>query len=226
MKVYFYDDNMVNVSAFRAEHPAVTTVLVKNKEKTPILNGMAGFYYPTLFARKYPNNKYAQALVRNHDILHPKKEGPTEVCRLCTMEVGGGLTVAEIKRIARRAADAVLFDWDLTLSVCNGLPTPEGEYTNTEVAQYYAGTMERFHALREMFTELRLRGTQIFIFTDNGYASSDPDAFTAIVQVLDSALTKEDVVYGNGAKAKTFRTEKRFRTVRNGLKRKKTRKKK
>lgn len=225
MRVYFYDDDPVNITTFRAAHPSVRSVLVKNQGTTPILKNMDGFYYPTMFHRMYPNNRYAAALVEEHDILHPHKLRPELACRLCGVRVGQGMTVAEIKQIARRKADVVLFDWDLTLSVCNGLLLPQDvEYSNAEVAQYYAGSLERFNALREMFGELRRRGTKIYILTNNGWAQdSTVERFSGIVQVFDGQIAKEDIVYGRGDKAVVYRTDPRFRLYTRKRKRKRAR---
>jgi hypothetical protein len=186
----------------------VVATLVK-KSKNSVLKGMAAFYYPAMFLEKYPHNKYAQAILEKQAV--PAKSTPST----CTREVGGGLSITDIKRAAKRPADVVLFDWDLTLSVCNGIPLPKNttDYTFTEVAQYCAGTMERFHALREMFAELRLRGTKVFILTNSGFAKSYGNDFVEILKVLDSELTKEDVVLGKGFKAKTFKTDKRLRPI-------------
>ena len=212
MKVYFYDDDLENIRSFRAEHPTVHSVFVKNEGTTPILKHMDGFYYPTMFLRMYPHNRYAAALVEDHNIKHPQKARPELICQVCKTAVGQGLTVAEIHKIARRKADMVLFDWDMTISTCNGLYLLDGVYSNTEVAHYCAGTLERFNALRDMFAALRRRGTKIFILTNNGQAQDDSvERFSDVVKVLDGQMTKEDIVYGRNEKAVVYRTDKRFR---------------
>jgi hypothetical protein len=225
MKVYYYDDSEAHIADFKREHPSVKSILVRNADPNPILKGMDSFYYPTMFVRKYPHNKYAQALMLNHDILHPKKTHPDEVCANCRSVFMSGLTIPEIRRIAKRKADAVLFDWDFTLSSANGLGGHNIEAgTYTEMAQYFAGTMERFKALREMFTELRRRGTKIFILSDNGLAQeSRAQELLDIARILDSELAVEDIVYGNGEKAKVFAADKRFQPFRTS---RKTRKRK
>lgn len=212
MKIYFYDDDPENIRSFRAEHPHVNSVLVKDVGTTPVLKNMDGFYYPTMFRRMYPHNRFAAAVVEDHDITHPQKERPDATCSACNRQVGQGLTVAEIHQIAHRKADMVLFDWDRTLSTMNGFSLPEGVYSNLEVAQYYAGTLERFYALRDMFTALRRRGTKIFILTNNGWAEDDTvERFSEVVKVLDGQITPADIVYGQNKKALVFRTDKRFR---------------
>jgi hypothetical protein len=220
MKVYFYDDNKHTVSEFKAKHPNVSTVYVKNLKKTRILNGMAGYFYPSMFAQKYPHNKYAQVvlqnIMKNDQIMHPQKKWPKDLCVMSDIEVGSGLTVPEINRIARVSADVVMLDWDLTLSVCNGVyifPGYKTVYSATEMAQYFAGTIERFNALRKMFAELRSRGIKIIIFTDNGVAKSNLDQFFEIAQALDTDLSKNDIVYGYGIKAETFKTDKRLKPI-------------
>lgn len=225
MKVYYYDDSEAHIADFKRDHPSVKSILVRNADPNPILKGMDSFYYPTLFTRKYPHNKFAAALLENHDISHPKKTHPTELCIACRGVFKSGLTIPEIRRIAKRKADAVLFDWDFTLSSANGLSGHDIEPgTHTEVAQYFAGTMERFKALREMFTELRRRGTKIFILSDNGLAQEHrAEELLSVAKILDSELRVEDIVYGNGEKAKVFATDPRFEPFRTS---RKTRKRK
>jgi hypothetical protein len=225
MKVYYYDDSEAHIADFKRDHPSVKSILVRNAVPNPILKGMDSFYYPTLYNRKYPHNKFATALMQNHDILHPKKRHPAEVCNVCQNVFRSGLTIPEIRRIAKRKADAVLFDWDFTLSSANGLSGYDMEEgTHTEVAQYFAGTMERFKALREMFTELRRRGTKVFILSDNGLAQEHrAHDLLSVAQILDSELKAEDIVYGNGEKAKVFATDKRFQPYRTSRKTRKRR---
>jgi hypothetical protein len=221
MKIAFYDDNLATIKAFRKQHPHIKSFFVSNKQRNPILKNNAKFYYPLLFSQMYPNNKYAQFLVNDsHLTASPGKTAPTNVCEsLCRFaDVGSGLTLAEIKTLLTHRFDVILFDWDLTLSVCNGIMLPDDPKSNyTEVAEFYAGTLERFNALRAMFTELRRRGTKVYILSDNGMAQKPKlpveegqtslfDSFLLILQQLDGEIRKDDIVYGNNNKVETMKT--------------------
>jgi hypothetical protein len=221
MKVAFYDDNLQYIRAFRTKFPHVKSFHVTNKQPNPILKGNAPFYYPLLFSQLYKHNAYAKMMVSD---LAPQKTPPLGLCHYaCEMpSFGSGMTIPEIKAAARRDADVVLFDWDLTLSTCSGLVLAEGplDYSYAEIAQFYTGTLERFNALRAMFTELRRKGVRVYIFTDNGWGQpkkpdadavpSGVDRFVKVLEQLDGQITAADVVYGNKDKVKTFQTNPLF----------------
>lgn len=225
MKVAYYDDNLQYIRAFRKKFPHVKSFHVANKPN-PILKGNAPFYYPLMFSQLYKHNAYAKMMVSDLDrAAAPHKTPSLNFCEYaCAMpRFGSGMTIPEIKAAARRNADVVLFDWDLTLSTCGGLRLAEGalDYSFAEIAQFYTGTLERFNALRAMFTELRRKGVRVYIFTDNGWANPDePDAdavppygvdrFVKVLEQLDGQITAADVVYGNKDKVKTFQTNPLF----------------
>jgi hypothetical protein len=197
------------------QHPHIHSFHVEQK-KNPILKKNASFYYPILFSQKYPTNAYAKYLIEENPWANkPNPKNPKRLCEwACNfVEVGSGMSVSEIKTMLSHQFDVILLDWDLTLSSCNGVlmdskasvPMP---FSYLEIAHYYAGTMERFNALRNMFTELRKRGTKVYILTDNGWAKPNNldaglERFVQLIQQFDAQMTAADVIYGNNDKAKT-----------------------
>ena len=146
--MYFYDDSISNIESVSARKD-ITCVLVPNKNKDK-------HTHLTLYEKKCPNNKYIK-------IINPDE-----------LTLGSGLSIDRIQNITYTPAKLVIFDWDLTLSIFNGLYVPDFFYFPKEIpiqdiAHFYAGNTERFEALRHMFQTLRDRGTRIYILTDNGW---------------------------------------------------------
>jgi len=237
--IVFYDDDYSgNINPFRATYPYMKSILVpSNKPYYQILKGNKDFYYPMMFLKKYKDNKYAQCLVKGMVL---KKS--SNLCNECQNITGQGITIKEIQKIIKWANHKnnldtprlILFDWDQTISVCNGIFLPDNidniddkhnvhnysnKFTFTEMAHYFAGTLERFNALQFMFFNLRKNGVKCQIFTNNGWGKKRENLkegeedknlnfFLSIVQVLDPQMKESDIIYGNGDKVNTFRKSK------------------
>ena len=213
--IYFYDDSIVNIESFKIRKD-IKSILVPNKTPNPISKNMPAYYYATMFHTKYPQNKYGKCMLDTPPVKPTKNiHIANTVCARCNIETGSGLTMNEIQKITKKKAKTVIFDWDLTLSVCNGLYTPrlvqtddfvfpeKMDYTFDEMAQFYAGTLERFEALKHMFKQLRERNTNIFILTDNGWGAS-PIEFAKILRSYDPYIMPNEIIYGNLNKIKTL----------------------
>jgi hypothetical protein len=232
-RMLFFDDDLEhNIKPFRQRWPGVKAIHVpEGKNYAAILNEAADFHYPRLFAALYPLNQYAQALVAGLTV-----DKPHNLCDMCETTTGEALTLHDLALITEWAnkplpgKKVVLFDWDKTISICNGINTPDSaankafdeaaEYSQTmpftfmEMAQYFAGTIERFHALRQMFAELRRNQVRCLIFTNNGWAfvpkTGGPkrferiNFFTQIAQALDPGMTAFDIIYGHLDKQAEF----------------------
>lgn len=245
-RILFFDDDLEhNIKPFRQRWPGVKAIHVpEGKNYAAILNEAADFHYPRLFAALYPLNQYAQALVAGLTV-----DKPHNLCDMCETTTGEALTLHDLALItewankplplaaatatgqsAAPAKKVVLFDWDKTISICNGINTPDSvankafddaaKYSQTmpftfmEMAQYFAGTIERFHALRQMFAELRRNQVRCLIFTNNGWAyvpkTGGPkrfervNFFTQIAQALDPGITAADIIYGHLDKQAEF----------------------
>ena len=178
------------------------------------MRGKPDFYYPMMFLKKYKNNKYAQELVKGMTI-----EKSFNLCDECLNSTGQGISIKEMKQIIKWSnkpsikTRTVFFDWDKTISVCNGIFLPENtnDFSTTDIAQYLAGTKERFDALQFMFFHLRKNGVDCKIFTNNGWGNlvkgreQDFQFFLNIARVFDPQMKEDDIIYGNRNKEKTFK---------------------
>jgi hypothetical protein len=213
--IYFYDDSKFNINSFKTRKD-IKSVWVSNKTPNPISKNMPSYYYADMFYKKYPNNNYAKYMVVKPPLKPTKKINISHtICSRCQIQTGSGLTINEINKISKKKAQTVIFDWDLTLSVCNGIYVPSVNYlhnnvfpkrlnfTFEEMAQFYAGTLERFEALKNMFKKLRENNTKIFILTDNGWGSS-PVELVKLLNVYDPDLVSDEIIYGNNDKIKTL----------------------
>ena len=232
--IYYYDDSIFNIESFK-ERKDIKSILVTNKTPNPISKNMPPYYYVSMFHSKYPNNNYAKCMLDVPPIKPTKKIhiGNT-ICSRCTITTGSGLTIDEIKKITKKKAKTIIFDWDLTLSVCNGIYMPrmlnakmvhsgdfvfpkKMDYTFEEIAQFYAGTHERFEAIKAMFKQLREKKINIFILTDNIWGNN-PNEFAKILKTLDPVIEPHEIIYGNNNKIKVinnhsfFKRKKRPRT--------------
>ena len=221
--IFFDDDFTNNINPFRQSFPLIKSILVPdNKPYNQILRGKPDFYYPMMFLKKYKNNKYAQELVKGLTI-----EKSYNVCSECHNSTGQGISIKEINKIIKWSNNytdksrTALFDWDKTISVCNGIFLPEnvknsqykltGNFSPIDIAQYFAGTKQRFDALQIMFFHLRKNSIDCKIFTNNGWGQlvkgreHDFQFFLNIVRILDPQMKEGDIIYGNGDKENTFK---------------------
>jgi hypothetical protein len=244
-QIVFYDDDLANnIVPFRRQWPRVKAIYVpEGLRYEPILNNQISFHYPRLFLEKYPLNRYAIALNAHYAIVENQPQ-------LCENSTGNALLIDDMQKLNAWANNnyhgrrAVLFDWDKTLSVFNGVILPQiNNHSNTtavtedlwndmpaylaampftfvDMAQYYAGTIERFHALRNMFAELRRNQVHCIIFTNNGWAHIPKKMvkgnkshqmslerlhfFLQLAQVYDPEMTADDIIYGHLDKATEF----------------------
>ena len=177
--MYFYDDYQENIDMVKKRRD-ITSILVPNKK--PKTNK---FTHAVTFHKKYPKNKYGTIM-----------QNPEAICKIA---FGTGLTIPEIRRIGNKPAKVVLFDWDQTLSIFNGIYTP-GDFSKFEftedVARFYAGSTERFNALKTMFKKLRDKGTKIYILTNNGWAKH-PAHFVTLFQHYDPQMKQHEILFGN-----------------------------
>lgn len=228
--IYFYDNNIENIKSFKSRKD-IKSVWVSNKTPNPISKNMPSYYYVTMFHTKYPKNKYAKCMLDTPPVKPTKKiHILNTICSRCNIGTGSGLTINEIRQITNKRASTVIFNWDLTLSVCNGIYTPRLSYSNPiifpnpnkmdytfeEMAHFYAGSLERLDAIKNMFKVLRERNTNIFILTNNEWANK-PNEFIKFLNIYDPALVTNEIIYGNNDKIKVLNKHPFFK-----LKKKKT----
>ena len=171
--IRFYVNTREMIQQFKTTHPLVETILVSNKPNKEIMRGKANAsQYTTNFLQLYPSNTFAQfmASIKN-------KELATNI----------GFSDDEIKDLYQWSANpniktkVVIFDWDGTLSIIEGLLLPHSHYTMKDmfkmgityydIALYYAGTEERLIRLRQLFEYLYTQKVEVFILTNNPTAA-------------------------------------------------------
>ena len=171
--IRFYDNTREMIHQFKTTHPLVETILVSNKPNKEVMRGKANAsHYTANFLELYPNNSFAQfmASIKN-------KEYATNI----------GFDEIEIKGLYQWASNAhiktkvVIFDWDGTLSIIEGILLPHSHYTMKDmlkmgityydIALYYAGTEERLNRLRQLFEYLYTQKVEVFILTNNPTAA-------------------------------------------------------
>ena len=229
--IVFYDDALYNIEPFRKEFPHLKSILVPtNKTYDQILKGKPSSQYAVMYLKKYKNNNYAKELVKRMTI-----NMSYVACQQCNTTTGQGVSIKEMKNISKWASNktknekTILFDWDKTLSVCDGIYMPVDSdsskdtedvlkrklFTEEEVARYCAGTTERFDALKRMFNTLRANNVNCRIITNNGwgnigktkYLQSDV-FFLKMLQTIDPWMKHTEIIYGRvDGKVKKFKDD-------------------
>ena len=231
-RLVFYDDDFDgNILPFRQELPFVKAIHVPdNKPYHQILHGYNAFYYPHMFLKLYPTNRFAQ--IQDNEIRHiHAKASSSSHLRECSNDTAQALTETNIEQIKNWATTTttkatILFDWDKTLSVMNGLNLAalsggSGAVTYAEAAHYYTGLRSRFDALQSMFALLKRQNIGCFIFTNNPYGHDTKSnherflTFLKMVQVLCPTIVADDIIYGHQDKVKTFKRNKRLMEIYN-----------
>ena len=213
--VFFDDDFYGNINPFRQAFPLIKSILVPDKPYNQILRGNPEFYYPIMFFNKYKHNKYAQELVKDMTIEKSYNLGESYF-----NSTGQGISIKEMKQLIKWSNKSstkprtIFFDWDKTISICNGIFLPKSTNKNfsvIEVAQYLSGIKKRFDALQLMFFYLRKNNIDCKIFTNNGWGNLVKGSeqnfhyFLDIVRVLDPQMKENDIIYGKRNKEKTFK---------------------
>jgi hypothetical protein len=190
LTVVFFDDSPTNIREFKEQHPWVISVLVDaTKEKT-----FTEHCHHVI--SQHGGNLYAKA---------QQKSAPTSA-------VGRGVDLALVEQVVSDACpNLVMFDWDLTLSTCNGLQLNEHKMPLAllrDAAIFYAGGPKRFLSICALFRKLRQQRVKVMVLTDNGTADPKEGGyrrnFVRLLQCMDPAFTEDDLVYGNLDKARIF----------------------
>ena len=172
--IRMYDNQENIISQFNSELPLCNTIQVNNTPNIDIMKGCEqSDLYVENFLKINLDNKFAKYL---YSISH--KELGTSVgfdLKDCD-QLKEWINLSEEKKI-------VIFDWDGTLSVIEGLILPsikmyedmfcKLEINFSEIAEYYAGTKNRLNMLKNMFLYLHSKNIEIFVLTNNPVAAID-----------------------------------------------------
>ena len=217
--IRFYDNQPDIIEQFQRSKKYIDCRLVSGDRNQDVLNGRESpNKYISEFIKKNPKNTYALFLnhvnsMESHACVAFSKEDTTDL-----------LSWASNRDIHHKY---VLFDWDGTLSVLEGMVVPNreeyelfksGEIKYNDAAIYFSGSKERFNMLKEMFKTLKRLGVHIYILTNNPVASDkkienddcseySKEYFHNISKQIIPGIKKEDILCGyesNGFKPSTF----------------------
>lgn len=220
--IRFYDNYENILQQFKKTLKYVEPILVSNEPNEEVMRGNNNSkLYTEIFLQMYPNNKFAQYLLS----MNNKEMGTTI-----------GFSDSEINNLYKWASSnpaktkIVIFDWDGTLSVIEGINIPENKkntnhlkmkkITYREIALYYAGTIERLIKIRELFLYLHLKGVHVYILTNNptaacnwsnyrhmGIGEESRYNFYRVAKVFIPQLKENNIICGyetNGFKPHSF----------------------
>jgi len=217
--IRFYDNQTDIVKQFMISKPLVEVVQVAADPFLPLTQTMDTTQYIHYFLKENPKNPYAQYLyqmgIRNNDTA-----------------IGFSVEKGEdLKRWVKekRGEKAVLFDWDRTLSVLEGIVVPPNQWVAQEfkqrrivakdIALYYAGTRERLKYIRLLSAFLDKHKVHVYILTNNPVASTQwsqwrdsvgpesRDQFFRVVRQFFPSIKIENILSGmdtNGFKPDVF----------------------
>ena len=170
--IRMYDNQENIIYQFIISLPFVNTIQVCNLSNMILKGGDASLYTDS-FLNLYPDNKFAKYLSEN---------SYTEVGTTVGFNMADVINLKDWA-ILSPEKKIVLFDWDGTLSVIEGIYLPPNkmcedkfeEYgiTYKEIAEYYAGSNTRLNILKNMFLFLDSKNVDVFILTNNPTASID-----------------------------------------------------
>jgi len=172
-EIRFYDNQDNMIEQFKKSKKFVKAIKVSSNPNMEVLMGNHNSkLYTSIFLKMYPTNKYAAYLNQNGF-----KEIATNI-GVSYSDITDLIDWSNNKFIKKKV---VIFDWDGTLSVTEGIVIPSTkEYeqellnygiTNYEIALYYAGSINRLNKLKEMFKHLYKKNVQVYILTNNPTAS-------------------------------------------------------
>jgi len=171
--IRFYDNFNEMIKQFQKSKKYVEAILVSNKPNQEIMHGSKNAsLYTKLFLKIYPDNMFAKYLSRKNN-----KEIGTNI----GFSRDDAINLSEWVKNPKIKTKIVVFDWDGTLSVIEGLVLPPTKDTTFElfkhgvtykdIALYYAGTKTRLEGLKNMFAYLDEAGIEVFILTNNPIAA-------------------------------------------------------
>jgi len=173
--IRFYDNFPEIIQQFERSKKFVDSILVSNEPNIDILKGVPNpNLYSKWFLNKYPDNKFAQYLVS----VNNKEFGAAVAF--------SSLDAVDLRKWASNSSiktKVVIFDWDGTLSVIEGIILPPSReetldmfrsgVSYKDIAFYYMGGKPRFDLLHQMFRFLHNKGVEVFILTNNPVAACD-----------------------------------------------------
>jgi hypothetical protein len=171
--IRMYDNQLNIINQFLEFMPLMNVIQVCNLPNIDIMKGdYNASLYSNIFLQLNPGNKFAKYL----NLISHKEYGTT-----VGFNVKDILDLKEWIEMSPEENKIVIFDWDGTLSVIEGIIIPPNkvyedifeEYgiTYKEIAEYYAGSRFRLNILRSLFNYLNYKNVNVFILTNNPIAA-------------------------------------------------------
>jgi len=169
--IRYYDNQEDIISQFQFALKYVESILVDNNNNKYILNGMPHTEYINNFLEKYPDNMYAKYLKElkciNYSRIGFSKKDVKNIKIWCKNKIDNN--------------KIVIFDWDGTLSVVEGIYLAQTfiqyeelgykNISNKDIAMYCCGGIKRLNILKRMFNYLHKHNVVVYILTNNPVAS-------------------------------------------------------
>ena len=137
-----------------------------------------------------------------------------------------GLTRTHVARLDRwmqraREPKIVVFDWDQTLTVVDGVILPSDQewrrdgWPLLDTLLYLFGGAERLRMIREMFSRLRAAKVHVFINTRNTSCIQTPLAYQALIKAIDPRMDAAHIVCAGArrSKATALRANRAYRDL-------------
>jgi hypothetical protein len=175
--IRFYDNQTDIVQQFRTSKPLVEIIQVSSAPNHEIMmNNSNSSSYTQRFLEQNIKNPYARYL---QEANIPESVSTVGFSR------ENGEDLKRWVKLNRRMEKAVLFDWDQTISVLEGIMVPstrefiqdfrKKKITHKDIAVYYAGTKARLEYIRSLSDFLYKHKVDVYILTNNPLASMQWD---------------------------------------------------
>ena len=172
--IRFYDNQPDIIEQFTRSKKYIDCHLVSGERNQDVLNGNEHpNKYISEFLKQNPTNTYALFLDHVKSMEH-------DACvAFSDSDASDLLNWANNVDIHHKY---VIFDWDGTLSVVEGMIVPNedeyalfksGDIKYQDAAVYFCGSKHRFQLLKNMFKTLKNKGVHVYILTNNPVASNE-----------------------------------------------------
>ena len=203
--IWFYDNQQDIISQFKNSLDKVNVVLVDNNKNNDILKGYhIDSHYTIKFLEKHPENTFAKYL---------------KLKNIKELKCINGFSKKDAKKLKTHILNkethckAVIFDWDGTLSVNEGIIVSHdnklieefNKYNikDEDMAIYYAGGIKRLNWMLKFFKFLQKKNIRVFIITNNPVAccnwkivpgigpNSRPHFYNIVSKIIPNIMEKD-----------------------------------
>jgi len=224
--IRFYDNQSDIVQQFRTSKPLIEIIQVSSAPNHEVMmDNTDASSYIQRFLEQNPKNSFARYL---QEANIPESTSTVGFSR------ENGEDLKQWIKLHHKMEKAVLFDWDQTISVLEGIMVPptrefiqefkRRRITHNNMALYYAGTKARLQYIRSLSAFLDRHKVHVYILTNNPLASIQWDKwkvgpesrrqFYLVVKEFFPSIQIQNVLCGldtDGFKPDVFLTHTRLR---------------